>query len=141
MKRALWEKVERQGDCWVWTGSAANRGYGSIHHEGRNGYLPHRLSYELLVGPIPDGLVLDHLCMNRRCVNPKHLEPVTNRVNILRGTSAAGLNSVKTHCVNGHLFDKVNTRIRKNGARICIACEKIRLQKFRESKKLKGTKR
>ena len=137
MKRKLWEKVKREGDCWVWTGTVANRGYGSIHHEGRNGYLPHRLSWELLRGPSPEGLVLDHMCQNRRCVNPCHLDPVTNRVNILRGKSIAAQNFIKTECINGHEFSQKNTRIRKDGSRICKECERERLRKFRENQKLK----
>jgi len=141
MKRNLWKKIEREGDCWVWTGSTANRGYGSIHHNGRNGYLPHRLVWELLRGPIPDGLVLDHMCQNRRCVNPKHLDPVTNRVNILRGKSVAALNFIKTECVNGHAFDSKNTKIRKDGTRSCRQCERDRLKKFRENQKLKKHQR
>ena len=142
MKRNLWKKIERRenphpefidGDCWEWTGTKANRGYGSIHHNGRDGYLPHRLSYELLVGPIPDGLVLDHLCKNRCCVRPSHLEPVTNRVNILRGEGIAAQNFFKTHCLKGHPFDVSNTKIRKDNSRACRKCERERLQKFREN--------
>ena len=131
MKRSLWNKVTREGDCWVWQGSRSNNGYGSIFHNGRDGYMPHRLSYELLVGPIPQGLVIDHLCKNKHCVNPKHLEPVTPRVNILRGNGLAAQNSRKTICVRGHEFSDNNTRIRKDGARICIVCERERMREAR----------
>jgi hypothetical protein len=95
----------------------------------------------LLRGEIPEGLVLDHMCQNRRCVNPNHLDPVTNRVNILRGKSIAAQNFIKTECVNGHPFDKKNTKIRKDNSRSCRQCERDRLKKFRENQKLKRYQR
>jgi hypothetical protein len=81
-----WEsRVHRTfGGCWEWTGAKDRDGYGTMHHRNRP-YRAHRFAYEQFVGPIPDGLVIDHLCTNRGCVNPEHLEPVTNAVNIKRG--------------------------------------------------------
>lgn len=95
------------GECWIWTGFCNPRGYGTIHFVGADGgpkttRLIHRAVYELLVGPIPEGLTLDHLCRVRNCINPAHLEPVSNRTNILRGVGLSAQNARKTHCVRGH---------------------------------------
>jgi hypothetical protein len=107
--------------CWLWTGSLDSHGYGkfSIKHRSIPAY---RFSYETFVGPRPPGATLDHLCRNRRCVNPAHLEPVANRINILRGVSPAAVNAHKTHCKTGHPFDSANTRITRQGHRECITC-------------------
>ena len=86
----FWSKVDKLGDrwaCWLWTG-ATMEGYGQFSYAGQS-QLAHRLAYTELVGPIPGGMTLDHLCRTRACVNPLHLEPVTNRENILRGTTGA----------------------------------------------------
>ncbi|HEY7824270.1 MAG TPA: HNH endonuclease signature motif containing protein [Acidimicrobiia bacterium] len=83
----FWNKVDASGDCWEWIGATAGNGYGKINVKGRDHYpeFAHRVGWELLVGPIPDGLVIDHLCRNTLCVNPDHLEPVTHKVNVRRG--------------------------------------------------------
>lgn len=91
----LWERVEVTGFCWNWTGYRNRGGYGRYMHQKRM-QLAHRVSYELLVGPVPDGLVIDHLCRNPSCVNPDHLEPVTNAENIRRGL-AGGLAKRHSH--------------------------------------------
>lgn len=85
----------------------------------------HRLVYELLVGPIPDGLQLDHLCRNRGCVRPDHLEPVTRRTNILRGTGPSAIHARKTQCPHGHPYDRTVTR-RGTTERRCSTCENAR---------------
>ena len=102
-------------------GSLSGSGYGMFNIN--YSYLTaHRYSYNLLVGAIPDGLVLDHLCRVRNCVNPKHLEPTTHSVNILRGEGAAAKNIRKTHCKVGHIYNNHNTYNRPDGGRDCKIC-------------------
>lgn len=103
----FWEKVQRGGpdDCWLWTGNITKKKdpHGRFYPgPGREGVLAHRYAYELLVGPIPEGMHIDHLCRTRLCVNPRHLEPVTPKVNALRGVGVTALNATKTRCDNGH---------------------------------------
>lgn len=124
MDRFMWF-VEQTDECGNWTGQTT-RGYGRFRtrvsvSQWKNDQA-HRVSYELFVGPIPEGLTLDHLCRNRRCVRPSHLEPVTMRENLMRGTSFAATNAAKTHCVHGHEFTAANTRIDLLGKRQCRAC-------------------
>jgi hypothetical protein len=83
LPKYVWEKVEFTSHCWTWLGAANNKGYGSVWHGGRS-LSTHKLSYELLVGPVPDGLQLDHLCLNKLCLKPAHLEPVTPKQNVNR---------------------------------------------------------
>jgi hypothetical protein len=121
-------QVVKQSDgCWIWTGSTDGKGrYGSFQFDGRN-LRTHRASYEWAKGPIPEGRVLDHLCKTTLCVNPDHLEPVTQHLNIIRGDGWGGTNSRKTHCPQGHPYDEANTYITPcNGGRICRACQKAR---------------
>lgn len=108
-------------DCWLWTGVVGNSGYASTYSEGRRAGV-HRLVYEVFWGPIPVGLELDHLCRNRRCYNPWHLEPVTHAENMRRGDSAWGINARKTHCIRGHPLAGENLVLRRNGARRCRIC-------------------
>ena len=110
----------RTDGCWHWTGSLRN-GYGRMKAFGRF-HEAHRLSYGHFVGPIPVGLELDHLCRNRSCVNPAHLEPVTRRVNVLRGESPAADNANKTHCHKGHPLSGDNLRVRPAGGRMVRSC-------------------
>lgn len=112
------------GDCWLWLSAFTKSGYGTIWWNGKS-RRAHRVIYELLVGPISEGMQLDHLCRNRSCVNPSHLEPVTNLENIRRGD--AGINSKrKTHCPNGHVYDEGNIRIDGEGYRSCRVCYNMR---------------
>jgi len=108
-------------ECWVWRW-ASSGGYGQVTINGRR-LLTHRAAYELLIGPIPAGLVIDHLCKNPGCVNPAHLEPVTQRENVLRGLSPSALCAVKTECPQGHPYDEKNTITRK-GYRYCRTCQR-----------------
>jgi len=132
--RIFTNAVAAEAGCIMWTASTNKDGYGKLNIS-QTTHAAHRLAYELMVGPIPLGLHLDHLChtrdascpggatcQHRRCVNPYHLEPVTDRTNILRGRSRAATNAVKTHCPRGHLYDESNTRVDKNGKRHCRAC-------------------
>jgi hypothetical protein len=127
MSLTLEERFERlvaepKGGCWTWMGSRSQTGYGKFNGLGET--LAHRVAYRLFVGPIPTGLTLDHLCRNRACVNPSHLEPVTRRVNILRGTSPQAVNARKDHCPAGHAYDSANTYhyAGKVPARACRTC-------------------
>lgn len=119
----FWAKVNPTGFCWEWTGYVHRSGYGAFTpHEGETPQQAHRFAYELLIGPIPEGLVIDHLCRNKSCVNPDHLEPVTIQENTLRGYSESAMNARKTHCKNGHEFTPENMWISGVGARLCRAC-------------------
>lgn len=136
----LWRRVDKNGPlsahrpdlgpCWIWTGGKTGRGYGGVANEGtrregtRRLVNVHRLAYELLVGPIPSGLTLDHLCRVRLCVRPAHLEPVTLRMNILRGEGPTAKQARQTHCKRGHPFDKANTSLQR-GKRSCRACKSL----------------
>lgn len=123
----FWAKVEKTDGCWIWT-AAKTHGHGVFGVNGRNRYA-HILAYELLVGPVPDGLDLDHLCRNRACVRPDHLEPVTRRVNLLRGETIAARHAAKTHCPQGHPYEPPHVRIVQgpNGPqRQCRTCDRDR---------------
>jgi hypothetical protein len=116
------------GPCWVWAGSLQKQGYGNIGVEGRT-RLVHKTAFELAYGPVPDGLELDHLCRNRPCANPYHLEAVTRRVNALRGQAPMVVVHVTGICQKGHPFTPENTQVErsKSGiARRCRACLKNR---------------
>lgn len=122
----FWTKVEKTDTCWLWRGKVDRIGYGRTYDASKM-KLAHRVAYEFMVGPIPKGLVLDHLCRVRHCVNPAHLEPVTNEENLRRGWAYRKENIptlLKSHCVNGHQFTPENTKIRRNGSRKCRACDR-----------------
>ena len=114
----FWAKVQPDPDsgCWVWTAAVANR-YGQVSIGGKR-HRPHRLTYETLVGPIPEGLTIDHLCRNKLCVNPRHLEPVTTGENKRRWARLI------THCPAGHEYTPKNTRVNARGHRNCLQCHR-----------------
>jgi hypothetical protein len=115
------------GGCLLWTGSLNKDGYGSIQVGSRtNGtyrkLAVYQVTYAMLVGPVPDGLELDHLCRVRRCAAPDHLEPVTHRVNLLRGDTVSAKAAAATHCSKGHEFDLINTYFTVKDGRRCRRC-------------------
>ncbi len=126
----FWTRVEKTETCWNWVGPINKGKYGTIQENGKT-YLVHRIAYQQLVGEVPTGLVLDHLCRNTKCVNPQHLEPVTQSENVRRGFGVGALNSKKTHCWRGHPFTPENTYSytckNKYGTyqqRVCKTCKK-----------------
>lgn len=135
----FWARVDKNGPipthrpelgpCWLWLGALTKRGYGGrISIAGRKVGV-HKLAWEFVHGPMPEGLVPDHLCRNRACVRETHIEAVTNVENVLRGESPQATNRRKTHCIRGHEFSKENTAIfsskkKKRRMRICIACRR-----------------
>lgn len=135
----FWEKVHKTEMCWVWTACTTNLGYGRFGVEGRT-ESAHRFAYKLLVGPIPDGLCLDHLCRNRACVNPAHLEPVTLGENVLRGVGLSARRAASAHCAKGHEWTPETTaiKVRANGAtyRVCTVCRGANEQR-RDRRKVK----
>ncbi len=110
--------------CWEWRRGRDTAGYGRFADETRVGRAAHRWGYERLVGPIPEGLDLDHLCRNRPCVNPEHLEPVTRQENLLRGNTLSARNAAKTRCPNGHPYSGENLYVSPSGGRRCRTCDK-----------------
>ena len=121
----FWAKVEPEPNtgCWLWTASLSSGGYGQFMiRPSPKPERAHRLAYETLVGPIPEGLELDHLCRVRSCCNPSHLEAVTHRENVLRGTSPYASAARKTHCDHGHPLDSTRWKGRKRTIRCCSVC-------------------
>lgn len=130
MDKELLQKIEKTDTCWNWLGWSKS-GYGGLSKDGKR-HRAHRYIYELLVGKIPEGLEIDHLCRNKKCVNPEHLEPVTHSENMRR---TKGFRKRKTHCVKGHEFTKENTRIVNDKKKdlyypVCKICSKARNKKW-----------
>jgi hypothetical protein len=121
LEERLWPRIQKAGpdDCWLWLGGLSKAGYGQIGQGTKVNYV-HRITWELENGPIPEGLTIDHLCRNRACANPRHMEPVTKGENTKRGWIG------KTHCIHGHPFDEANTYWRisrgKYRSRMCRIC-------------------
>lgn len=124
----LWQGVDKTDTCWLWRGATLD-GYGTLIANGRR-YRAHRIAYESEIGKVPEGLVLDHLCRVRHCVNPHHLEPVTIKENVLRGYGRGAIYARRTHCMHGHEFTPENTKVgtTPRGAtyRRCLACHQTR---------------
>jgi hypothetical protein len=127
--------------CWLWEGKPNKSGYGQVRDRGRWPVV-HKIVYEALVGPVPDGLQLDHLCHDprtcnlgeecphRRCVRPSHMTPVTPKQNTLRSNAVTALNGAKSQCVNGHEFTEENTYIRPKGGRTCRVCTRLASKRY-----------
>ena len=118
-------KVNFTETCWLWQGARTGRGYGAF---GSKAAVAHRWAYEFCVSPIPLGLTIDHLCRVRHCVNPDHLEPVTTRLNILRGDGPSAANYRKTTCIRGHPLIGPNVHITPGGRRRCRLCQHDRVR-------------
>lgn len=136
-EQRFWSKVDRNGpipdyaphlgQCWLWTANRWSDGYGVFHikKDGRKTTIgAHIWSYRSSIGPFTDGLTLDHLCRVRHCVRPSHLEPVSSRENILRGTSWSAINARLTNCRRGHPFDDANTYV-DGTSRVCRECRRL----------------
>lgn len=143
-KISLPERFERQyipepnSGCWLWIGvSNSQKGklrYGYIGHKNKK-LSAHRYSYERFIDIIPEGLVLDHLCKITLCVNPNHLEAVTQKTNILRGETGKYKRPIKSHCLHGHEFTKENSYINKNTKR-CRKCANLSRQKLNQKRSI-----
>lgn len=134
MKRVAAErffsKVRFTETCWVWTG-ATSQGYGSFALRSYTTIAAYRWSFEFVRGLVPKGFQLDHVCKNRICVNPGHLEVVTQKTNVLRGSGPPAVNAKKSHCIHGHEFTPENTYQRKDSVgrkcRTCIAAYNLKI--------------
>lgn len=127
-------KIDFTDSCWLWTGTLYN-GYGNTSYMGKSS-LAHRATFSIIKGEISNNLVIDHLCRNRNCVNPEHLEAVTPRENILRGASPSAIYAKRTHCNKGHKFNRTNTLVREdNNSRRCKICHLKYHKLYRESHK------
>ena len=137
-EKRFWAKVDKKGpnECWFWEAGMNDDGYGRFFYKRVNKkcliVYAHRFVYELMVGPIPEGLEPDHLCRNPACVNPAHLELVTRRTNTLRGIGPSAQKAQQTHCLRGHPFDLFNT-YRNNGRRQCRICGRMLQKRWRAS--------
>lgn len=132
----FWSKVTQTDNCWIWGGMKTTLGYGTMKIQRKKIYA-HRISYKIFKGEIPEGLVIDHLCRNRLCVNPEHLEAVTLKQNILRGDNFTAKEARQTHCKNGHELKEPNL-IRyflKKGHRNCRICWNINQNIYHKEKR------
>ena len=114
-----------ESGCWLWLGSTKAKGYGNVNFNGK-AWKVHRIVYELMRGPIPTGFTIDHLCRVRCCINPDHLEPVTNKVNVLRGMGITAVNAKKTVCPYGHPYVEENIYRNIYNERECLTCKRAR---------------
>lgn len=122
LKQVLVNTLITDSGCISFQGKLRNDGYGHIQVDNVSIYL-HRFVYEQQIGKIPKNMSLDHLCRNKQCINIKHLEVVTNKINVLRGIGPTAINARKTHCNNDHLLEGNNLRIENTGSRRCLQCK------------------
>lgn len=135
LDRVLASIEKPEEGCWLFLGSLDRDGYGTVGVPGLGTRRVHRIAHAVLIGPIPEGMEIDHLCRVRNCINPSHLEAVTRRVNSLRSESFAAINARKTHCAKGHPYSRENTYLRKGGGRTCRICNDAAKAKWRARKK------
>lgn len=133
MEERFWEKVQKTEGCWLWTGAINTNGYPALTEPGHRGrqVRAHRYAYELLVGPIPEGMQIDHLCEVKRCVNPQHLEPVTAEVNSMR------YRGKKTHCKHGHPLDGWRRLCVHGEYKVRRYCTTCRAQEWQRKKEVR----
>jgi len=131
----FWSRVLKTDTCWLWEGAKNSWGYGQFYPNGRKSQVrAHRFAFEETKGKIPNEMVLDHLCKNKACINPSHLEIVTSRENTLRGESPLAKFARQTHCLRGHILDEKNTYYPTPFKRYCRKCRIIRQRKHRQNK-------
>lgn len=130
MAETFWSRVEKTDSCWLWRGAIGSGGYGTFSFR-RVTYRAHRIAFVLAGGAIPLGLQLDHLCRVRACVNPSHLQVVTQRENILRGVSPIADYAKRTHCPKGHPYDMAYTYPSGKRCRACVACRRERIKAWK----------
>src|SRR5437899_5599175 len=130
LKERFEAKVPAGPGCMAWMGALDHKGYGRFSVKGINKFA-HRIAFELYIGPIGEGLTIDHLCRSRRCQNISHMEAVTMRTNCLRGDCWKH-QAKKTHCRNGHPFNHANTYRYKNGHRSCRLCSRRHSATYRK---------
>jgi hypothetical protein len=142
VRERFWAKVDRRGamECWPWQGEIAPNGYGRFWLNGKLDEA-HRVAYKVTRGPIPLGLTIDHLCRNRRCVNPMHLEAVSQRENLLRGNGPPGTNARKTSCPRGHPYSGSNLYLDSKGNRQCRICRRLNKRAWRRKQSLVGVEK
>ena len=142
----IFSRISFDHDCWRWNGSHDQNGYGRVVvHSGGSSTPVHRVVYEAMIGSIPVGREMDHLCRNRGCCNPMHLEPVTHRTNMRRGLAGA-VGRAQTHCHRGHAYEehaRVSVEIDTDGTehktRVCRLCSCAESAKYRARRKVEGT--
>jgi hypothetical protein len=134
----FWPKVQKGDGCWLWLAARLANGYGVFSYGGRPVYA-HRFVYELTFGPLPEGTEIDHLCRNRWCVRPDHLEAVPHVENVRRGIGSGWqINAVKTHCPHGHEYTPANTYTYR-GSRLCRACHLAHSRRSYQRRKERST--
>lgn len=136
----FWAKVALDDDskCWEWQAAKTDQGYGRLLPSTYGTSKAHRFAYERLRGPIPGGLVIDHLCRNTSCVNPAHLEPVTRHENTLRGLAplvGGAFNAAKVECPRGHPYTEDNTYRDRQGSRSCKACRTVAAREYQRRRR------
>lgn len=130
----FWARVDKSGDCWLWTGAKTKAGYGTTRLPRRGPHTTaHRVAYMLEIGPIPDGHHVHHECMRVDCVRPEHLRAVTPSENSLMSYSpnvGAAAQRAKTHCPQGHPYEGANLRVARDGRRVCKSCSRANWRRW-----------